>query len=121
MEERKIEKRVIVLHIIESLFSLLILAWYLVTWLHPEPFKLIPLLMPFTVYKGSPFAWVLISGIFTFGIAAVCLFKPASFFLRRSISFLACAERMVPLLLNIVISLWILVNTLPSAVPTPSW
>ncbi len=100
------ERISIVLHVVESLYSLGILAWFfLPLFITFEGLFSAPD-MPLQLFGGPAEKLVplIVSGFLVFLIPLICLFKLSASFLERRIPALTSPLRLVPILLNIICS-----------------
>ena len=99
----------IVSHTTEVAYSVMVLAWYVVTLFMPSDGLFSVLLLPFQLYGGPPvhLGALILTSVMAYLVAAVCVFKIAAIFLDRSIPALAVPTRIVPVLLNILSSAFV--------------
>ncbi len=94
------------LHITEAAYSVIIILWYVLPFINGEIGSFDPRQLAATLYGSPPSqigAWVLVTAL-SYLIPVICLWKIASFFLRKQLPFFADPERPLPIILNILSS-----------------
>jgi len=93
-------------HIAEVLYSVIVLLWYILPLAAPAVGRFDPLTLSSALYgmpSSHPGAAVLVS-ILAWAVPVICIWKIASFFLHRTVPFLADPGQFLPILLNLLTS-----------------
>ncbi len=100
----------IVLHALEAAYALVVLAWYALPLLGKADGLIAAPLLSFQLYGGPParLAPLLLTSAVAWLIPPISLFKIAGIFLDRSLPTFAAPTRIVPVLLNILSSMFVL-------------
>ncbi|MBN2441412.1 MAG: hypothetical protein JXJ04_08695 [Spirochaetales bacterium] len=105
MENQHKSRIFIFYHIIEILFSLGVLTWYILPYYITGLFKILPFNFPYLLFVNGQELYILVlSGILTYLIPVICCLKLIAVFFRKKLSFLCAAEEFLPIVLNIIVS-----------------
>ena len=105
MNEPGKSKSYIILHIMEIFYSLGILSWYVLPYYFTEIVRIIPFDFPYLFYvRGGGLHMFLLAAVMTYVVPVICGLKLISIFFRKKISFLFNAEKLLPIIFNIILS-----------------
>ena len=93
-------------HIAEVVYSVIVLLWYILPLAVPAAGGFDPLTLGSVLYgtpASHPGAAVLVS-VLAWAVPVICIWKIASFFLHRTVPFLADPTQFLPILLNLIAS-----------------
>jgi adenylate cyclase len=93
-------------HVLEAVYSLLIILWYLLPFIKPELGGLAPRTLAGTLYgtpPSQPEAYAVVTFL-SYLLPLICLWKLAALFLSKSLPAVADPERPAPIVANIVSS-----------------
>jgi adenylate cyclase len=96
----------LVSHIAEIVYSLFLVAWYVLPFIDPGIGGFDPLKLPGLLYgspPSQPVAWVIVT-VLVYLIPVVCLWKIASAFLSETLPIVSDPEWLIPIILNILFS-----------------
>ena len=94
----------VVFHVVEVAYSALILVWYILPLVAPAEGLFSVPLIPFQLYAGPParLGGLILTGIVTYLVPILCLFKIATAFLERHIPAVSSPTHTVPVVLSIM-------------------
>lgn len=102
----KILSPIVLLHAVEVIFSILLLAWFFAPFFSGARGGLVPPLLPLSFLGAAhgEILWFLVVTCVAYPIPLICIVKLAAVFLRRQAPFVADPTRIVPIVLNALCS-----------------
>jgi adenylate cyclase len=94
------------LHVLEVVYSVLIIVWYVLPFIRPGLSSLDPRTLAGALYGNPPVqpgAWGVVT-VLSYLLPLICLWKVAAFFLPDKLALVSDPERPLPILMNIVSS-----------------